>query len=97
MTRERWWFVPTRGADIPAAATFTPMDTANEDLEHESGLRPLGEYPDHCYRCRMVAERRAHQAACAHESVSQVKRWGSGAVVLRSCADCGLPLDEERP
>lgn len=59
------------------------------DLEHESGLRPLGDFPDHCTRCGEVAERRAEQAACLHDGgVVEVKAWGVG-VVARSCADCG--------
>lgn len=59
------------------------------DLEHESGLRPVGDFPDHCARCRAAAERRGAQEACSHKGdVVEVRAWGVG-IIARSCADCG--------
>lgn len=63
-----------------------------DTLEHESELRPLGEYPDHCGRCAQTAATRELQAACAHEDTSEIRTFGGG-VVARVCVDCGSSLN----
>lgn len=40
------------------------------EAEHASGLRPIGDYPDHCPTCRGVAEMRDRQASCDHNPVT---------------------------
>jgi hypothetical protein len=50
--------------------------------EHESGLRPLGEFPDHCERCRLVA-------TCEHEDITEMRTW-AGDVYLSLCSRCGI-------
>lgn len=52
------------------------------DLEHASGLRPLGEYPDHCERCRA-----AH--GCGHEERLNIYTWGSQVPTRQICERCG--------
>lgn len=66
--------------------------TNHDDLEHESGLRPLGEYRDHCARCRQTFDLRERQAACPHESVTGIKTW-AGETIHQVCSDCGCLLD----
>ena len=56
--------------------------------EHESGLRPLGEYPDHCDDCRWRADMIERQATCAHEWTNEVRTM-DGRVVMRLCDSCG--------
>lgn len=59
-----------------------------DTLEHESGLRPLGEFPDHCERCRRHAEMLARQAECTHEHLTHIRAWG-GDVLAALCEECG--------
>lgn len=51
-------------------------------LEHSSGLRPLGEYPDHCDRCRVVH-------GCGHEELQNIYTWGSDTPTRQICTRCG--------
>lgn len=63
----------------------------HDSLEHESGLRPLGEYRDHCPSCARVVAMRERQAACAHETTIEHKVF-SGETIARHCEDCGKSL-----
>ena len=62
-----------------------------EQLEHESGIRPLGEYPDHCWECRARSDLEAKQAACSHDFTAEAKTFG-GYVYARWCDDCHANL-----
>jgi len=59
---------------------------AQDSLEHTSGLRPFGEYPDHCDRCRV-----AH--GCAHAGPLTEFHDGTGHVFLRACDNCGIRIE----
>lgn len=63
------------------------------ELEHESGLRPLGEYSAHCHRCHVEAARRERAATCEHGQTDEVATLAG--VVRRWCHDCGTPLPIE--
>jgi hypothetical protein len=62
------------------------------ELEHAT-IRPLGEYPGHCERCRQIAETKALQENCGHESLLEeveVTSFGSpGVVTITICSRCG--------
>ncbi len=58
------------------------MSRRIDAAEHDSGLRPLGEYPDHCEQCKRIHE-------CEHEHVQQVVTFG-GEVMARFCETCGV-------
>ena len=58
-----------------------------DEAEHASGLRPLGEYPDHCARCRRVSE-------CDHTDTVEHSTW-DGTVYAQTCA-CGVQLIPNR-
>lgn len=60
-------------------------------LEHESGLRPVGDDPGHCGACARVHATRQRQAVCSHGSVDEVRTLGGD--VFRTCIDCGASLD----
>jgi hypothetical protein len=66
------------------------------DLEHAT-LRPLGEYPSHCRRCREVAETRELQRTCAHplgsrQEVDITELGATRPKTLVNCLRCGAIL-----
>lgn len=64
----------------------------HDEAEHASGLRPIGDYPDHCRVCRDVAARRQRQDACEHhwETLEFHNQSGDRTHVRTYCSRCGL-------
>jgi hypothetical protein len=68
------------------------------ELEHAT-IRPLGEFPDHCPRCRRVAETWALQETCDHPAESRqeidITEFGSPRpMTLTNCLLCGKGLGQ---
>ncbi len=55
-------------------------------LEHSSGLRPIGEYPDHCPTCRRVHD-------CEHTDLVNITAW-DGTILQTTCEWCGLSMGD---
>lgn len=61
------------------------------DLEHDTDISPLGEYRDHCSRCRHVHD-------CGHDAVvvDEIRAFGRGLVhTVRYCERCGIDPEED--